>query len=295
MPGESLAGDAILLVVRFAALPDIVLSVNANITTALALKVLIRHQLPQSYMNSRLRLIFAGKILDDGTPLTQSMGLSRQTCPSLVPAATSHGQHSRHADDNTPLLAPPRYIHCAIGDTLALGEIQHEEREAERFKHLLSEKLSSAQEHNGAPFAFPQDGPRDDEAPIGFDRLLQSGFTPSDIAALRNSFMSHLSNTHTPDMMPSNEQLRRLEEQWLDTDAQGPQDISAEGDSAESNEGTALDDIFLGNIWGFFWPTGALVWGFREDGVWTRRRKIAVFTALMVNLVFGFARMTSSR
>ena len=33
----------------------------------------------------------------------------------------------------------------------------------------------------------------------------------------------------------------------------------------------------------------------REEGVWTRRRKIAVFTGLMVNVVFGFARLTGSR
>jgi hypothetical protein len=95
--------------------------------------------------------------------------------------------------------------------------------------------------------------------------------------------------------MPHGDTLRRLEERWLDTDTQTAQTIGADGATVEDDEGSALDDMFWGNIWGFFWPMGALIWGFREEGVWTRRRKIAVFTGLMINVVFGFARYTTSR
>ena len=53
------------------------------------------------------------------------------------------------------------------------------------------------------------------------------------------------------------------------------------------------EDIFLGNVLGFFWPVGALVWGLREEGVWTRRRQVSVLTGLLVNVAFGFLKMTS--
>lgn len=54
--------------------------------------------------------------------------------------------------------------------------------------------------------------------------------------------------------------------------------------------------MLWGNVIGFFWPLGALVWGGREEvGVWTERRRVAVLMGVIVNLVFGFARVSSAR
>jgi len=133
-------------------------------------------------------------------------------------------------------------------------------------------------------------------APRGFDRLAGAGLAAADIAGLRNAFRAHLAHTHTPDTMPHGEALLALEDRWLDGSAGEEGGAGAEGGAGgfdDDAEGSALDDMLWGNVMGFFWPIGAIVWGFREEGVWTRRRAIAVFTGLMVNLVFGFARVSS--
>ena len=61
----------------------------------------------------------------------------------------------------------------------------------------------------------------------------------------------------------------------------------------DDEEGGAggLDDILWGNVMGFFWPVGAVVWGFREEGVWSKRRQIAVLTGVLVNLAFSVLRV----
>lgn len=96
--------------------------------------------------------------------------------------------------------------------------------------------------------------------------------------------------------MPHGAALLALEDRWLDSSAgEGGGSLGSAGAGGfdDDGEGSALDDMLWGNVIGFFWPLGAVVWGFREEGVWTRRRAIAVFTGVMVNLVFGFARISS--
>lgn len=183
-----------------------------------------------------------------------------------------------------PVTRWQKYIHCSLGDLLSSIDLEEEVKAAEAAEQALLEDLG--------PVATAETSTRHDEATLGFDRLLQTGFTAEDIATLRASFLNHLSLTHTPDTMPHGDTLRRLEDRWLDSDAQN---AGADAEAIDDDESNALDDMFWGNIFGFFWPFGAIVWGFREEGVWTRRRKIAVFTGLMVNVVFGFARMTSSK
>jgi hypothetical protein len=51
-----------------------------------------------------------------------------------------------------------------------------------------------------------------------------------------------------------------------------------------------LDDMLWGYLTGFFWPLGGLVWGFREEGVWARRRQVAVVMGVVLNAAFGFMR-----
>ena len=61
----------------------------------------------------------------------------------------------------------------------------------------------------------------------------------------------------------------------------------------DTESDTSLEDTLLGNVLGFFWPVGALVWGLREENVWTRRRQISVLTGVLLNMAFGFLKMTS--
>jgi|SRR5579871_3549699 len=223
------------------------------------------------------------------------------------------------------------YIHCSIGDTLTTAELSTEASEATELEEKLTRSLTSRRQSSTGTLAeaasgwlrasglpgfaptTPAGGGTGGEegrgnastttpAPRGFDRLASTGFTQSDITSLRNVFRAHLAHTHTPDTMPHGDVLLALEDRWLDSSANedGPGAGLGGGSSGgggggfdDDAEGTALDDMFWGNVFGFFWPIGAIVWGFREEGVWTRRRAIAVFTGLCVNLVFGFARLSS--
>lgn len=96
--------------------------------------------------------------------------------------------------------------------------------------------------------------------------------------------------------------MRRLEERWLDNSASpargpggggaGAGEMDNDGDDEGDDDGRgALEDMLWGNLLGFFWPVGAAVWLMREEGVWSKRRQLAVVTGVLVNLAFGAMRV----
>ncbi|KAI9665633.1 MAG: hypothetical protein M1821_003566 [Bathelium mastoideum] len=222
---------------------------------------------------------------------------------------------------------PRVYIHCSIGDALSPGELEAEAHAALSSTHVppsqtpLCAFVTPA--HPPSPASLPASSP---SQPLGFDRLLSANFTREDVASLRAQFLALQQHTHTPDMMPRGRELRLLEELWLDSEAYGPPNAGETGlrQSGAGTEGagatavaegggispmraaganwglgtgtgfgedSGLEDMLVGNIMGFFWPLGALSWLLREEGVWTQRRQIAVFTGMVVNAAFGFWRM----
>ena len=333
MAGTSLPEEIIQLIVRFtAAIPDLPLDIeHPSTTTTLSLKGLIRKHLPPNLSSNRLRLIHAGKVLPDTAALSTSLHLQRNHTTSSPPASPSSKSKGKAAiRKNGPGPPPTRiYIHCSIGDAQPASALAAEAASAASLEaHLtaararrksssagtLAEAASGWLRASGLAALAPghsdssggSGGGGEGEgdaatqqrsttpAPRGFDRLAAAGFAAADIAGLRNAFRAHLAHTHTPDTMPHGEALLALEDRWLDGSAgeEGAAEAGA-GGFEDDAEGSALDDLLWGNVMGFFWPIGAIVWGFREEGVWTRRRAIAVFTGLMVNLVFGFARVSS--
>lgn len=286
------------LIIRFtASIPDLTLQIRSpKTTTTLVLKTLIRGHLQGDDGSKRLRLIYSGKILEDATSLFRNLGLKEGRPPSPPRSTKALGKQPARDDVGGVASFERKYIHCSVGDTLSKSDLEEEAHKAEESMQALLKTLGNVTDSKSTNGTSKLDAVVTvTQAPQGFDRLLQTGFSREDVATLRASFLAHLSNTHTPDTMPHGDTLRRLEERWLDADTQTAQTIGADGTTVEDDEGSALDDMLWGNICGFFWPMGAIVWGFREDGVWTRRRKIAVFTGLMINVVFGFARYTTSR
>jgi len=325
--------EILQLIIRFtASIADLPLSIEQpRKTTTLSLKGLIRQHLPRTLSSNRLRLIHAGKVLSDTAPLSSSLNLNNASTRQVPPPPPNKGKgkepvRGESGDTGPP---PPRiYIHCSIGDALTTAELSTEAREATELEEKLSRSLTSRRQSStgtlaeaasgwlrasglpgftptaptgtGAAVGGGNNASTTTPAPRGFDRLTSTGFTQSDIASLRNTFRAHLAHTHTPDTMPHGDALLALEDRWLDSSAN--EDGSGAGIGGggsggggfdDDAEGSALDDMFWGNVFGFFWPIGAIVWGFREEGVWTRRRAIAVFTGLCVNLVFGFARLST--
>jgi len=308
------------LIIRFtASIPDLPLSIpSPRTTTTLSLKRLIRSHLPPSHASNRLRLIYAGKVLADTAPLSSSLKLPPPPPPRSNPPNDTSQSKSKGKEPIRDLSEPPGpnhprlYIHCSLSDALSPTELAAEVSAALTSEAALTRQTTTkstqdvSSSSGGSRAAARHDSAATTVAPQGFDRLLGAGFTPTEIASLRSQFLTNLSFTHTPDDMPSGAALRALEDRWLDTSAHE----TAAGDPAATMTTTpegengwgagfgvedgGLDDMLFGWLTGFFWPLAALVWGAREEGVWTRRRQVAVMMGVALNCVFGFLRWSST-
>lgn len=313
----------LLITVRFSAsIPDLHLDVpNADTTTGAGLKQLIRAKLPPSLSSHRLRIIYAGRGLEDTTALATSLKLPPSPSRTPRPADDDDGDDlsapengsSSKAKGKQPMRdsRPRLYIHCSIGD-IALSEsdlaaeasvastiLLQKQKDGSRSTSLLSStdahtsQSQSQSQHQQTTSTTP--------APRGFDRLLSAGFTPAEVTALRSQFLAVQSVSRTPDTMPTGEELRDLEDRWMDegstiAQAQGGGEGGAIGDDdggLGSGSRTAMDDMLWGAVMGFFWPVGCAMWLRREEGVWSWRKGVAVFVGVVVNAGFGAMRIMS--
>ena len=288
---------ALDLVVRFSTSnPDLALNVvNADSTTALALKQQIRSRLETPASTNKLRLIHAGKVLPDTAALSKSLNAALPPPPS----GNDGDRKSDKAKGKLPVkdarIAPPAarvYIHCSIGDALTPSELSSEAKAALEADAALISKTATVTIPAAA--SATQDGKESTTttpAPRGFDRLLTAGFTPAEVAALRTQFLAIQAHTHTPDTMPTGSALLALEERWLDNTSNPTTAGSEDTGGFGSEDAGGLEDMLYGNLMGFFWPVGAMFWLMREEGVWTRRRQIAVLSGFLVNVMFGMLRV----
>lgn len=318
--------DALLITVRFSAsIPDLPLDVSdPDITTGAGLKRLIRTQLPGTLSTHRLRLIYAGRGLDDTTALASSLKLPPSPARSPRPAPESTSDHeasaateslqdgkSRDKGKQPARDTRPRiYIHCSIGD-IALSEADLAAEAAAASTVLLQERkdkdssdprgasslLSAHRDHSSQ---HASSATTTTPAPRGFDRLLTAGFTAAEVTALRSQFLAVQSVSRTPDTMPTGEELRDLEDQWMDegstvaqAQAGGEGGVVGGDDDGGLGSGSrsAMDDMLWGAVMGFFWPIGCAMWLRREEGVWSWRKGVAVFVGVLVNVVFGAMRI----
>ncbi|KAJ9623406.1 hypothetical protein H2203_005665 [Taxawa tesnikishii (nom. ined.)] len=290
---------AVDLVIRFTtSIPDLVLHIaSPQSISGLSLKRQIRQELPSSVADNRLRLISSGKVLADTTALSKSINIPAPP-PRLNTDATSSRDKGK---SKAPLRASPPpasvsrvYIHCVIGDALTPEELASEAAAAAVADEALVTKAQPAQP-DVAQTEAAINTTTSSSAPRGFDRLLSAGFNAAEVATLRTQFLAIQAHTHTPENMPTGDELRALEDRWLDSDAGG--NTANAGGGADiggaGSEDGGLEDMLWGNIMGFFWPIAALFWLMREEGVWTRRRQIAVLSGMLVNLTFGFLRLTN--
>ncbi len=280
------------LTIRFSAsVPDLLLTIPKPATaTTSTLKQQIRLHLPAEYTNKRIRLIYAGKALVDSATLSSSIKRPNSRVPSRTstphPPDLENGFHASGGvgKGKTVVRDPPAasrtYIHCSIGDVVLSPADLAEEARLARPTNAASSTNDGPTVGDGATTTTTTPAPR------GFDRLLNAGFSPPEILSLREQFLAIQAHTHTPDTMPSPTTLRELEDQWLDNSESlspsgGPVGMDAE------NEAGALDDLLWGSVMGFFWPVGCLWWACREEGIWSRRRKMAVVVGVCVNAGFG--------
>lgn len=279
------SGAPLDIVVRFSTSnPDIILPISQpDSTTALALKQHIRAQLPSPASEGRLRLIHAGKVVQDEAALSKSLHARIAPPPQDGDEKSDKAKGKQPLRDTRP--QPARvYVHCSIGDALTPAE--------------LAEEAKAAADADGALASATQTAGTDDQdasattttttpAPRGFDRLLNTGFTPAEVATLRSQFLAIQSHTHTPDTMPTGPELLALEERWLDNGSADPTVGAGNTGGFGAEDAGGMEDLLWGNFMGFFWPIGAGLWLLREEGVWSRRRQYAVVAGFGMNLVFG--------
>lgn len=238
-------------------------------TNTLQLKQQIRASLPSDVSSNRLRLIYSGRILQS----SQLLSTVLRAPPPPPPSTSRKGKE--------PELPPPRiYINCSIGDRLSETDLEEEKKEAR-----IPSPIDTAHQPRPATTA-PQ--------PRGFDRFLDS-MGAAEVADLRAQFMARLANQHTPDTMPSPTSLRRMEDAWIDEGADGAGIAGGGGQGRMEVEGE-LDDFFWGTMMGFLWPVGMLGWGGRdgpEGGMWSDRRRMAIWTGVMIAFGFGIVREMS--
>lgn len=311
---ESVA-DPLLLTVRFSAsIPDLFLDIEApETTTAAGMKQLIRTHIPSDLSAHRLRLIYAGRGLEDATPLTISLRLPRS--PTRTPNTNLNDDGSKDDADNrkrekgkAPVREQQRlYIHCSIGDII-LSEVNLAEEAAIASTLLKGQQNGTADEEYDLKKQQQQQQEQEQAstttpAPRGFDRLLTAGFTAAEVTALRSQFMAVQSVSRTADTMPSGAELRDLEDRWLDegttaggttmggVGAGGGVGVGGGGFADDEGEFGAIDDMLWGAVMGFFWPIGCAMWLRREEGVWSWRKGLAVFVGVVVNAAFGAMRI----
>jgi len=79
---------------------------------------------------------------------------------------------------------------------------------------------------------------------------------------------------------------RILEERWID-EAAG----TGVGELADGSPAGTYEDMFIGVAIGFFWPVAVLA--LREEGIFTKRRGMAIVAGLLVNLLAAVLRFSS--
>ncbi|KAI5842706.1 DUF2407 C-terminal domain-containing protein [Tricharina praecox] len=170
---------------------------------------------------------------------------------------------------------PSIFIHCSVGEPLSPDELATEESPLIPPEGLGAEASYTQQQQQ------QQQQQSTLPAQLGFDRLLTQGFSEGEVAALRAQFARL-----NPDVdVNGAEDVRALEDRWIDESVgQGQEVVGGAGGGAGTYE-----DMLLGTAIGFFWP--ATIWLAREEGVFTQRRRYAVFAGLCVNLFFGVVRV----
>ncbi|ABN64448.2 predicted protein [Scheffersomyces stipitis CBS 6054] len=189
------------------------------------------------------------------------------------------------------------YIHCVIGEELTREQLAEEN------------KLDKPQAVSTTPQV------------VGFDRLLQQGFSQEDVDDLRRQFYSIYSpgslGNSTRDQISDVEEeennqraIHQLEERWIESTVNGGNAENATGDNQPFNAphtATAaqdappqpsadLDDIhgneelLLGLLLGIFLGVISIVFLMADDSVFNKRTKHSVILGFIINIGLAVSR-----
>ena len=309
-------GPPLHLTIRFSTShPDIDLDIpSPQTTTIVSVKYLLRARL---HSRSRLRLIHQGRLLPDASALSTVFKLPKYSSssssspspfssaarsPAPPPTSPAAAAAAAAAARDVVVVGDPKgkgkardgqaevvriYVNCSIGDELSQQDLD-DERDAAANPPDDAASAAAAVAHRSAPPTSTRPRPR------GFDRLLQSGFSTSEVATLRTQFASINAERRAPtDPPPSPDTARRLEDAWIDSNAG---DLPAGGtagggpgtleDELTGGVATVLDVLIRAMVIGFFFPLGSLTWLLRM-GIWNDKWQIFVASGVVLSLSLG--------
>lgn len=230
----------------------------------------------------RIRLIYNGRVLNELTNFRDDIFAPKLRLMELL-----------RIDE--PLRI---YIHCLVGEKLTSSQLA-EERELDK----------RPQQVTTAPQV------------VGFDRLLQQGFSQEDVNDLRRQFREvylpeALQNMNAGDVTDVEEEearqqlIRQIEERWIESTINGntpgePSNIvttsaGAEDDtgviappvraSAELEESNHNVDLVLGMLIGAFLGVVAVIFVLLDDSFVNKDRRWAIYAGVMANLMYAILR-----
>lgn len=234
----------------------------------------------QAANRRRVRLIYSGRVLNELTRFKEDIFLPRIS-------------QAENSGDSEPIKI---YIHCLIGDELTSKQLR-EEKELD----------ARPQEVSTAPQV------------VGFDRLLQQGFSHEDVEDLRTQFREiylpdALRNLNGGDVTDVEEEetrqqvIRQLEERWIEStingggnnDSGGTGAASGDDDQgviaptiralAELEELNHNEDLVLGLLIGGFLGVVALVFLFLDSSFVNKDRRWAIYAGVMANFFYAVLR-----
>ncbi|KZT62156.1 hypothetical protein CALCODRAFT_426737 [Calocera cornea HHB12733] len=285
------------ITVRFTeGVPDLTLRIQER-DAIRDVKRQIREYRPQ-LQNRRLRLIYSGRLLTDGIILYDWLATLEERQRRAAPQAfTSElrevlGDGASGADAKSKGKTKTKdvkdeemaWLHCSIG-----AEIEEDEEE----ENVQTTQITPLR---------------------GFDRLANAGFTPEDIANVREQFYASRPGarpSEEPEGDDAEEHARALEEQWID-DMDNPMAVAdplLDGPEGEGMYMTTLQGLLTGfffPIMPFYFmrqPPPPTMFTERElepdtplpdlipTAVFSRRMQVAIILGLVANVSYAFLRM----
>jgi hypothetical protein len=287
MSSSASPAPPLLITVRFStSQPDLDINIaSPQTTTVLAFKHNLRNRLSS---RNRLRLIYQGRILTDASALSTALkplpaAPSPPPPPPPPPPTKDDDPKGKGKGKAADLPVPIRvYLNCSIGDELSAEELAEEAAAAEKPppEDHADDSAAGASSRQQPAWKRPR--------PKGFDRLLQAGFTQSEIATLRTQFASIHTERFAPDAMPSPDALRGMEDSWIDSNAGELPSSSSTGTLEDdfSSMSTVLDVLIRGMMIGFFFPLGSMTWLLRQ-GIWGEKWQVFVGSGVVLSLTVG--------
>lgn len=227
----------------------------------------------------RIRLIYNGRVLNELTNFRDDI-----FSPKL--------RQARLEELEDPLRI---YIHCLVGEKLTSSQLA-EERELDK----RPQQISTA----------PQ--------VVGFDRLLQQGFSQEDVNDLRRQFTEiylpdALRNMNAGDVTDVEEEeerqhlIRQIEERWIESTINGNSNttavtasVGAEDDtgviaptvraSAELEESNHNEDLVIGMLIGAFLGVIAIIFVLLDESLVNKDRQWAIYAGVMANVMYAILR-----